>query len=226
VIAGTGGVSTDGVVELSRRAREVGTAGIMVLPPYYCMAGRREVTAHYQAVSERVQHPILLYNIPRRTGFNLTPEILEEIVEIEWVVAIKESSNDFIQTEATIHSVGDRINVFTGHSAERGVPAVLMGAKGYVSSMESQVLGAEAIQMYDRVKEGKLEEARRTQLRTLALDSAMRRVGTFPANLKTAMQLLGRPAGGPRLPLLPLTPGEVEQVRQVLATLEISPVAA
>lgn len=226
VIAGTGGVATDGVVELSRRAKDAGAAGVMVLPPYYCMAGRREVIEHYRAISDGARHPILLYNIPRRTGFNLSPEVLDEIVGIDWVVAIKESSNDFIQTETTIHTVGDRISVFTGHSAERGVPAVLMGAKGYVSSMESQIMGAEAIQMYDRVREGRLDEARETQLRTLALDQAMRRVGTFPANLKTAMTVLGRPAGVPRRPLLPLTAQEIEQVRQLLASLDIAPVAA
>jgi 4-hydroxy-tetrahydrodipicolinate synthase len=226
VIAGTGGVPTQSVIDLSRRAKEAGAAGVMILPPYYCMAGRREVVEHYRAVSDGAQHPILLYNIPRRTGFNMTPEILEEIVEIEWVVAIKESSNDFIQTELTIQTVGDRIHVFTGHSAERGVPALLMGAKGYVSSMESQVMGREAIQMYDRVVAGELDAARETQHRTLALDTAMRRVGTFPANLKAAMNLLGRAGGYPRRPILPLTEKELEQVKQVLTSLNISPVAA
>lgn len=226
VIAGTGGVSTDAVVELSRQARGAGAAGVMVLPPYYCMAGRREVLEHYRAISDGARHPILIYNIPRRTGFNLTPDVLDEVVGIEWVVAIKESSNDFIQTQATIRDVGDRITVFSGHSAERGVPAVLMGAKGFVSSMESQVMGGEAIRMYDLAKSGRLEEARRTQLRTLALDQAMRRVGTFPANLKAAMNLLGREAGVPRRPLLPLTPSELEAVNQVLANLHIAPVAA
>ena len=131
----------------------------MVLPPYYAMPSRREVVAHYAAISDAVRAPILLYNIPRRTGVNLTPEVLEEIVEIEWVVAIKESSNDFIQLEATIHTVGDRINVFAGHSAERGVPGVLMGAKGFVSSLESQIMGREAIEMYDLLQRGEIGRA-------------------------------------------------------------------
>ncbi|MCL4813261.1 MAG: 4-hydroxy-tetrahydrodipicolinate synthase [Vicinamibacteraceae bacterium] len=223
VIAGTGGVRTEDVIALSERAKAAGTAGIMVLPPYYCMAGRQEIIAHYRAISDAVRHPILLYNIPRRTGFNLTPEVLEELVQVEWVVAIKESSADFIQVEATIASVGDQIEVFTGHSAERGVPALLMGAKGFVSSMESQIMGAEAIQMYDMVRAGELDRARQVQLKTLALDERMRRIGTFPANLKAAMALLGRPAGGPRPPLLPLASGDVERVQVVLEGLELMP---
>ena len=221
VIAGTGGVPTQAVIELSLRAKQAGTAGLMILPPYYCMAGRREVIAHYAAVSSAVQHPILLYNIPRRVGFNLSPEVLEELVKVEWIVAIKESSNDFIQLEATIASVGDEIEVFAGHSAERGVPALLMGAKGMVSSTESQVMGREALEMYALVKQGDLESARRRQLRTLALDEGMRRHGTFPANLKAAMNLLGRAGGYPRQPLLPLTPADLDGVRGVLDRLRI-----
>lgn len=223
VIAGTGSVPTQAVIDLSRAAKDVGVAGLMVLPPYYCMAGAREVTEHYRAISDNVQHPILLYNIPRRTGFNMTPEFLDDLVKIEWIAAIKESSNDFIQTEATIAAVGDRITVFTGHSAERAVPALLMGAKGFVSSMESQIMGAEAIGMYDLVQAGRLDEARAVQHRTLALDIQMRKCGTFPANLKAAMNVLGRDAGVPRRPLLPLTAGEIDQVKGVLDGLKITP---
>jgi 4-hydroxy-tetrahydrodipicolinate synthase len=226
VIAGTGGVSTQGVIDLSIAAKEVGTAGVMVLPPYYCMLNSREVVEHYRQISDHAKHPILLYNMPRRTNINLTPALLDEIVNLEYAVAMKESSNDFIQTELTMAMVGDRINVFTGHSAERAVPALLMGAKGFVSSMESQVMGREAIQMFNLFKAGKLDEARAVQLRTLALDHQMKGAGTFPANLKTAMNLLGRAGGFPRRPLLPLTTAETDRVRGVLASLGIAPVMA
>jgi len=226
VIAGTGGIGTDDVIDLSLRAKAVGIGGIMVLPPYYAMPSRREVLAHYSAISAAVQSPILLYNIPRRTGINLTPEVLDDIVNVEWVVAIKESSNDFIQLEDTIRLVGDRINVFAGHSAERGVPGVLMGAKGFVSSMESQILGREAIEMYDLVKRGDIDAARATQFKTLALDESMRKIGTFPANLKAAMNLLGRQVGFPRKPLLPLDAADVARVRALLETLKVTVPAA
>ena len=226
VIAGTGSIATDTVIELSQEAKCAGAAGVMVLPPLYCMAGRREIVEHYRAISAAVEHPILVYNVPRRTGFNLTPDVVEELAEIEWVVAIKESSNDFVQTEATINRVGGRLLVFTGHSAQRGVPAVLMGADGYVSSTESQVMGREAIAMYDLVKQGDLARAREVQLRALTLAELLKPIGTFPCNLKCAMNLLGRPGGYPRRPLLPLTSTEADQVQAVLQRLKVSTVMA
>jgi 4-hydroxy-tetrahydrodipicolinate synthase len=226
VIAGTGTISTDAVIDLSRQAKAAGADGVMVLPPYYCMAGRREIVEHYRAISAAVEHPILLYNVPRRTGFNLTPDVVEELAALEWVVAVKESSNDFVQTEATVRRVGDRLLVFTGHSAERGVPAVLMGADGYVSSTESQIMGREALAMYDLATSGDVARAREVQLRALALDELLKPIGTFPGNLKAAMNLLGRPGGYPRRPLLPLTPAQIGQVENVLQRLNLTATAA
>jgi len=222
VIAGTGTIATRTVIALSLAAKEAGAAGVMVLPPYYCMVGRRDVVEHYRAISDEVRHPILLYNVPRRVGFNLTPDVVEELAALEWVVAIKESSNDFIQTETTVSRVGDRIRVFTGHSAERGVPAVLMGADGWVSSTESQVMGREAIRMYALATTGDVAGAQAVQMRALALDQALKPIGTFPANLKAAMNLVGRPAGYPRRPILPLTAAQIDEVRGSLERLGLA----
>ena len=176
---------------------------------------------HFEFISREAQTPILLYNIPKRTGLNLTPDFLDQLVDIEWIVAMKQSSNDFIELEQTLETVGERISVLAGHSAERGVPAVLMGCPGFVSSMESQVMGREAISMYRLVKENRLEEARRVQMRTLALDKAMRQIGTLPANLKAAMRVLGHPAGHVRAPLLDLDEAETEKVHAVLDGLDL-----
>ena len=225
VIAGTGGISTREVIELSAKARDVGCNGIMVLPPYYCRPGNAEVMAHYKGISDGVGVPILLYNIPKRTGVDLAPDLLEELIALEYVVAIKESSDSFIRVETLVNQFGSAIQVFTGHSAERGVAAIVMGAKGWVSSLESQIMGREAVQMYDMVKEGDLYGAKRVQLRTLALDQAARGMGTFPANLKAAMNVLGRPGGYPRPPLLPLTEEQIAQVTSLLDRLGI-PLAA
>ena len=221
VIGGTGGINTRSVGELSRAAAEAGCDGVMILPPYYAVINRREIIAHFHTVSETAKTPILLYNIPKRTGINMQPDLLAELAEIEWIVALKQSSNDFVELEQTLDAVGNRINVFAGHSAERGVAAVLMGCPGFVSSMESQIMGAEAISMYRLAMDGDLEEARRVQMRTLALDKGMRSTGTFPANLKTAMNLLGRPGGFARPPLLDLDQAETAKVRTVLDGLSL-----
>lgn len=222
VIAGTGGIVTAKVAALSQAAKGVGVDGIMVLPPYYAMIKENEVLAHYKAVSDEAQTPILLYNIPRRTGINLTPEFCQKLADIDYVAAIKESSNDFVQVEETLRVVGDRITVFTGHSAERGMAAVLLGCPGFVSSMETQVMGEEAISLFRLSASGDLDAARRVQMRTLALDKAMRGLGTFPANLKAAMNVLGRPGGYVRPPLLNFTEKETAQVRATLDALEVT----
>lgn len=225
VIGGTGALHTETVVDVSLRAKDVGVSGIMVLPPYYCRLKKLEVLAHYRTISDEVQHPILLYNIPSRVGRDMTADVVEELAELEWVVAIKESSDTFLRVETLIGRVGDRISIFAGHSAERAVPSVLMGAKGFVSSMESQVMGRPAIGMYDLIQEGRIEEAAKVQLRTLQLDQAMRTVGTFPANLKAAMNELGRPGGSPRPPLLELDEGQCARVREILDMCGVSTAA-
>jgi 4-hydroxy-tetrahydrodipicolinate synthase len=221
VIGGTGGIDTRKVGELSRAAVEAGCDGVMVLPPYYAVINQREIIAHFRAVSAAAQAPVLLYNIPKRTGINMLPELLAELAEIEWIVALKQSSNDFVELEQTLDAVGEQINVFAGHSAERGVAAVLMGCPGFVSSMESQIMGREAISMYQLAMAGDLAQARRVQMRALTLDKGMRTTGTFPANLKTAMNLLGRPGGHARSPLLDLDEVETEKVREVLDGLSL-----
>jgi 4-hydroxy-tetrahydrodipicolinate synthase len=226
VIAGTGGIVTRSVVALSKGAKEAGVDGVLILPPYYAMINEKEVIAHYRAISDEARVPILLYNIPRRTGVNLTPVLCEELAELDYVVAIKESSNDFVQVEATLAALGDRMLVFTGHSAERGVAAVLLGCQGYVSSMESQVMGRGAIPLYELAASGKVDEARKMQMRTLQLDQAMHKVGTFPANLKAAMNILGRPGGYARAPILELNEAEVEVVRSILNGLDLLATAA
>jgi 4-hydroxy-tetrahydrodipicolinate synthase len=217
VVAGTGGISTKKVTELSVAARSAGCDGVMILPPYYAIPGLREVMEHYRYINDNAKTPIMLYNIPRRTGVNMTPEFYNELVKLEWVVAIKESSKEFVQLQDVIGNVGDKVTVLAGHSAERGVPAVVMGCKGYVSSMETQIMGREAISMFELTKAGKLEEAKKIQARTHTLDAALRNaVGTFPANTKTAMNLLGRPGGHVRPPLQDLTSAETARCAEVL----------
>lgn len=206
VIAGLSGIVTGDVVELGQRAKRAGVQGILVLPPYFALPGAREIVAYFQAISDGAQLPIMIYNNPRRTGINLQPALLAELAAIENVVAVKESSADFVQTERTIQELGDRLAVFTGHSAERGAAAVLMGAAGLVSSVETQTMGRRAMLLYESAASGDYAEARAIQLETLAVQHAVHSCGcTSPADLKAAMNMLGRPGGSPRSPILPVS---------------------
>ena len=216
VIGGTSGIDIGKTVALSTAAAEAGCDGVLVMPPYYAVIGEREIHAYFRDLSDNAKVPIFLYNMPKRTGINMSPSFIAQLCELEWIVALKQSSHDFAELEATIDACGDLIEVFAGHSAERGFAAVMMGCAGFVSSMEAQVMGREAISLYDLARAGRVEEGRQVQQRTIALDKAMRRIGTFPANMKAAMNLLDRPGGYSRRPLLDLDADETAQVRQVL----------
>jgi 4-hydroxy-tetrahydrodipicolinate synthase len=226
VIGGTSTIITRKTVELSQAAMAAGCDGVLVMPPYYAVIGEREIRAHFQALSDAAKAPIFLYNMPKRTGINMSPEFLRELCVIEWIVALKQSSGDFTELEATLASCGDLIRVFAGHSAERGFAAVMLGCAGFVSSLEAQVMGREAVALYDLAITGNVVEGVRVQQRALALDKAMRQVGTFPGNMKTAMNLLGRPGGYVRPPLLDLDAGETARVQAILAGLGLIPRAA
>ena len=222
VVSGTGTIGTADVIELSQRAKAAGAAGVLVLPPYYAMPNMREVELHYRAISDAVQHPIMLYNIPRRTGINMEPEMIARLTELEWVVAIKESSNGFTQLEQLIALAGDAMSIFAGHSAERGYAAVKVGCKGFVSSLEAQAMPEEAVGLYRLTVAGKDDEARRVQYRCLELDQFLRSgVGTFPANLKETMRQRGMESGHVRAPLQPLTASEREKVSEILQRLHL-----
>ncbi len=165
--------------------------------------------------------PIIIYNT-KASGFNVTAEIAEEMADIEQVVAIKQSCPDFVQFEQTVAAVDERIRVFTGHSAARGLAAMMVGAAGFVSSLDPHVMGSEGISLYRLVRDGEYEAARRVQMRTLELTSRLGAIGTGPATMKAAMNLLGRPGGYPRRPVLELTGDEKARVREVLDDLGLS----
>lgn len=219
VIGGTTAIRTDKSIELSKGAMEAGCDGVLLMPPYYSVIGDREIKAYFQQISDEVKAPIFLYNMPKRTGINMPPAFLAELAKIEWIVALKQSSNDFNELEATLAEAGERMLVFAGHSAERGFAAVMLGCPGFVSSMEAQVMGREAIALYELAKAGKVEEGRRVQQRCIELDKGMRKIGTFPSNMKGAMNILGRPGGYCRAPLLDFDDAERARATAVLAGL-------
>lgn len=216
VLVGTGRISTTEVIELTRQVKADGAEGVMVIPPYYAGLNRRAVVEHYRAISQHAQTPILLYNSPAATNVNLTADFCEELAEIDYVVGIKQSCDDFVQFQETVASVGEQIIVFTGHSSQRGYAAVLMGAKGFVSSQETQVMGREGFLLYEHAAAGRHDEARSVQFRSLALSKALDSVGSEPASVKAAMNMLGRGGGYVRKPVLDLSESEMHQLAESL----------
>lgn len=221
VVLGTTGISAAKTLELSLAGIAAGSDGVLLMPPYYAVIKEREIEAYFKHVADGLKAPIFLYNMPKRTGINMSPAFLSRLSDLEWIVALKQSSNDFVELEQTLLQCGEKISVFAGHSAERGYAAVAMGCPGFVSSMEAQVMGAEAISLYRLAMAGNVEAGRRVQQRCIALDKGMRAIGTFPSNMKGAMNLLSRPGGLCRPPLLDLNEQELSSVGRVLSGLSL-----
>jgi 4-hydroxy-tetrahydrodipicolinate synthase len=221
IICGTSAIRATEVIELSRAAEKAGAQGVMITPPYYALPSQREILVHYQKVSDSIGLPILMYNIPKRQAVGIGHDLLQRLADVDRVVAIKQSAPGFDDVSDAVALVGDRIRVFAGHSVTRGFPAIAMGCDGYVSSVEPQVMGKDAIQLF-RLSKTSPEAARKLQYKCIALDNAIHGgVGTFPASLKAAMNMLGRPGGYPREPLLPLTEEESGRLEDVLIKLAL-----
>jgi len=222
VIGNASAMTTGGAIAYARECKEIGLDGIMLLPPYYVRPGQREIVAFFRAVSDAVDIPILLYNIPVRQGVNIPVDTVEQLADVPNIVAFKQSTPEFMEAVETIRRVGHKMRILTGHSVDRGLPCLVMGADGYLSSVEPQVMGKEAIDLYNLFTAGKIAEARALQMKLIELDHAIHGgVGTFPASLKAAMNLRGRPGGYPRLPLLYPTDEQMEKLRTILKKLNL-----
>ena len=225
VIGGTTAIATAQVIEMTALARELGLDGVLITPSYYVLPTPADIVAHYQAVSDTVEIPIMLYNIPHVTGVDLTPDLVLRLAEIDHVVAVKESSHDFMPLVAMIKTVGDRLRVFAGYPALRGLPAVSMGVDGFISVADTQVMGREGVDLFTFAREGKIAQARTIQYRCIRLIDALNQVnGTFPAPLKAAMNLVGRPGGYPRDPIRPLSADQQQVLRHTLEELGLGEV--
>ena len=201
VIAGTGAISTDLVIRQTKDAKDVGADGAMIEPPYFMKPKHADTIAHYARITDAVDFPIMVYNVPGRAGVDLTTDVIEQAAEVSNICAVKDSCHVFERMMEMIQRFGERINVFIGPQGIWGFPGVLLGAMGFVDGLQ-QICGREGTELYDLAKARDYEggvalQHRLHPLRTIIFQSA----STSPASLKDAMRLLGRPAGYPRPPL-------------------------
>ena len=201
VIAGTGAIATDVVIRQTKDARDMGADGAMIEPPYFMKPKPADSIAHYARITDAVDIPIMVYNVPGRAGVDLTTDVIEQAAEVSNICAVKDSCHIFERMMEMIQRFGDRINVFIGPQGIWGFPGVILGAMGYVDGLQ-QICGREGTELYDLAKARDYERGIALQhrlhpLRTIIFQSA----STSPASLKDAMRLMGRPCGYPRPPL-------------------------
>jgi 4-hydroxy-tetrahydrodipicolinate synthase len=222
VIVGTGAVTVDEALALTREAEETGCDGALILPPYFVQLTDDEIFAHYAAVSDAVGIPILLYNIPGNAVNALTPPLVSRLAELDRVVAIKESSGDWNNYYATFLEVHQRLRVFCGPSSIYGVPAVQLGADGVIDCFPNMWL--DALDLYYFPHRGDSESAGQLQALGRKLTDLCTTGGrTLYPSTKAAMDMLGLPGGGHvRAPLQPLAGEPLEGLERGLAALGLS----
>jgi len=199
VIAGTGASATNMAVRLTRHAEDAGADAVLVVTPYYLRPADKGAYQHFYEVAKSTDLPIILYNIPQCTGGFLAREVVEDLAELENVVALKDSSGHLPYTLELLDMVGDRISILCGHD-EVVMPALVAGASGAILA-SANVIPDVWIEVYEAVKRGDLARARELQMRVQKLARIIVRHGGAVA-VKAALNMMGLKVGKARRPLV------------------------
>ena len=201
VIAGTGTNNTAHVLENTKNACQVGASAVLVVTPYYNKATQSGLIAHFTAIADASDVPVILYNVPGRTGCNLLPKTVAVLAEHPNIAAIKEATGNMAQMVELRALCGDKLDIYSGEDALT-VPMMAMGAKGTISVL-SNVVPREAGAMTDAALAGNFQEAARLQCKLLKLTNALfSQVNPIPA--KAAVSAMGFGEDSLRLPLTPM----------------------
>lgn len=198
VIAGTGSNDTSYAVELSKEAEAVGADGLLLVTPYYNKTTQRGLIAHFTAVANAVNIPIILYNIPGRTGMNMDVATVKELAKHPNIVAVKEASGNISYAAKLIAECGDMIDVYSGND-DMIVPIMSLGGKGVISVL-SHVLPKETHDMVQLCLDNNFAEAAKLQIEYLDLINNLF-IEVNPIPVKTAVNMMDMGAGPCRLPL-------------------------
>lgn len=201
VVAGTGTNSTEKTVELTRTAKEIGADGALVITPYYNKPTQEGLYQHFKAVAQAVDIPMVVYNVPGRTGVNIEPKTVNRLTEFENIVGVKEASGNLNQVSEIVNLCGERITVLSGDDSLT-LPILSVGGKGVISVI-ANVVPEDLSDMIVAFGKGDLPEATRLHNKLFPLCRVMF-VETNPIPVKAAMQMLGMDSGELRLPLSPI----------------------
>jgi len=213
VIAGTGSNSTTEAIQLTQHAKKVGADAALLITPYYNKPTQEGLYLHYKAVAEKADLPIVLYNIPGRTCVNLLPETVARLAKIKNIVAIKEGAGSLPQVCEIVQHCGDRITVLSGDDALT-LPMLAVGAKGVIT-VTANIEPAEMAAMMDAFEKGDLERAKQLHYQMYPLFNILFNE-TNPIPVKTALALMGKASGELRLPLCPMSEGNLEKLKKCL----------
>lgn len=213
VIAGTGSNNTKEAIEMSKYAESTGVDGVLVVTPYYNKTTQSGLVKHYTEIANAITIPVILYNVPSRTGVNILPETCLELSKIENIVAIKEASGNISQVAKIASLCQDNLTIYSGND-DQIIPVLSLGGKGVISVL-SNVMPKYAHEMVRKYLDGQVAEACEMQLDVIDLiDSLFSEVNPIP--VKYVLNLMGYNYGKPRLPLIELSDENKEKMKKVM----------
>lgn len=213
VIAGTGANSTDETIMMTRKAEEMGADGVLIVTPYYNKPTQEGLYRHYKKVAETVDIPVVLYNVPSRTGVNLLPQTVARLAEIKNIIGIKEATGDMKQVSEIMRLCGDRITVLSGDDFTT-LTLLALGGKGTIS-VSANVAPRDVSAMCSEWEKGNIHEARKLHFKLEPLNQAMF-IETNPIPVKTALSMMGKIQEEFRLPLCQMSDANKEKLRKTL----------
>ena len=214
VVAGTGSNCTETAVYLSTEAEKYGVDGLLVVTPYYNKATQNGLYEHFKQIADSVKLPIILYNVPSRTGCNILPQTAVRICsEVSNVVGIKEASGNISQVAKLAALAQGKIDIYSGND-DMIVPLLSLGGKGVISVL-SNVAPRQTHEICSKFFEGDVDGSCKEQLRAIELcDALFCEVNPIP--VKAALNLMGKEVGSLRRPLTDMEPANVERLRGVM----------
>ncbi len=214
VVAGTGSNCTKTAVYLSTEAEKLGVDGLLLVTPYYNKATQNGLFAHFKTVADAVKLPIILYNVPGRTGCCIQPQTIVRLCsEVPNIVGVKEASGDISQITRLMALSGGKVDLYSGDDNQI-VPLMALGGIGVISVL-SNIAPRQTHDICQKFLDGDVEGSRKEQLRAIELiDALFCEVNPIP--VKTAMNLMGKEVGPLHMPLTPMEPQNVERLKKAM----------
>ncbi len=217
IIAGTGSNNTKSVIEMNKKVEKIGVDGVLIVTPYYNKTTQEGLVKHYTEIAKNTKLPIILYNVPSRTGVNIKPETALKLSEIENIVAIKEASGDLSQIAQLANLCGDNLNIYSGND-DQVVPILSIGGIGVISVL-SNIRPKYTHEMCYSYFEGNTKKASKMQIDAIPLINALfSEVNPIP--VKEALNICGYNFGSPRLPLVNLSENNKKILKECIEKLK------
>ena len=213
VIAGTGANCTKSAIEMTIFAESVGVDAVLVVTPYYNKTTQAGLIAHFTAIANSTSLPIIMYNVPSRTGLNILPSTCLELSKIENIVAIKEASGNLSQVAEIAALCRDNLHIYSGND-DQILPILSLGGLGVISVL-SNIVPDVVHKMTEDFFNGKIMDATKAQLDTLELTNSLF-CEVNPIPVKAALNMIGYNVGEPRLPLVEMSTSGKERLRKAL----------